>query len=40
MQNNIQQNHKALDLAIKIEADDINTSFHIHRAPLGGSWVE
>lgn len=25
MQNSIQQNHKALDLVIKIEADAINT---------------
>lgn len=40
MQTNILQNHKALALVIKIEADAINTSFQIHRAPLCGSWVE
>lgn len=40
MQTNIQQNRKALALVIKIEADAINTSFQLHRAPLCGSWVE
>ena len=40
MQANIQQNHKALAVVIKVEAGVINTSFQIHRAPLCGSWVE
>lgn len=40
MRTNIQQNHKALALVIKVEANAINTSFQIHRAPLCGSWVE
>lgn len=40
MQTNIQQNHKALALVIKIEADVINASFQIHRAPLCDSWAE